>query len=175
MRVLITVEDELYGGAVVDFLASDGWAPGTMFKILHAVEPSYVGDRVTAVYGNDLQNEILKERTEYGQKLVAEIKDELQKKLGPDFPVETNVTIGRPHHVILHVAEDWKADMIAMGSHGRKGFSKFLLGSISLAVLSNANCSVIIVRLPGESKKEKESAKSEKGKAHRSHAKASAK
>lgn len=37
--------------------------------------------------------------------------------------------------------------MIVMGSHGRRGVSRFFLGSVSLAVLAQAKCTVTVVRL----------------------------
>ncbi|HEY9792579.1 MAG TPA: universal stress protein [Candidatus Obscuribacterales bacterium] len=161
MRVLIAVEDEIYAKAIVDFVAAHRWQPGTIFKIVHAVEPSFVGDRITAVYGADLQNELLRERTDYGQRLVAFTKETLQSKLDASPPIETNVSIGRAHYVILDVAQAWKADMILLGSHGRTGFSKFLLGSVSMAVLSHADTSCVIVRLPARAKEESSKAKEE--------------
>lgn len=148
MRVLIAVEDELFGLACVDYVASHQWEAGTMFKIMHAVEPFTVGDRITDICDDNLLGKIHAEQVEYGQQLVAQIKQKLEAKIGTGMPIETNVTMGRPHHIILQIAEKWNAKMIVMGSRGRKGFSKFFLGSVSLSVLSHAPCSVIIVRLP---------------------------
>ena len=47
---------------------------------------------------------------------------------------------------ILDVAAEWKADLIVLGSHGRKGMDRFLLGSVSEGVARHATCSVLIVR-----------------------------
>jgi len=44
------------------------------------------------------------------------------------------------------MAKEWKADNIVMGSHGRKGLSKFLMGSVSSAVMQHAPCSVMLVK-----------------------------
>jgi nucleotide-binding universal stress UspA family protein len=43
----------------------------------------------------------------------------------------------------------WKADLIVMASHGRRGFKKFLLGSVAESVARHARCSVLIVREAG--------------------------
>lgn len=50
------------------------------------------------------------------------------------------------------MAQSWKPDLIVMGSHGRKGFEKFLLGSVAEAVLASSNCSVEIVKIPDKGK-----------------------
>jgi nucleotide-binding universal stress UspA family protein len=48
--------------------------------------------------------------------------------------------------VILEEARRWDADLIIVGSHGRRGFKRFLLGSVSEAVAMKAHCSVVVVR-----------------------------
>jgi nucleotide-binding universal stress UspA family protein len=55
---------------------------------------------------------------------------------------------GDPKTRIIDHAAEWHADLIVLGSHGRKGFDRFLLGSVSEAVARHASCSVEIVRVP---------------------------
>ncbi len=58
----------------------------------------------------------------------------------------------RPYKVILHEAEKCGADMIVVGSHGRTGFDRSVMGSVSEAVALHASCSVEVIRPPsGES------------------------
>lgn len=146
MRVLIAIEDEQFAPRILDFVLRHSWEPGSMLRLITVVEPSVVGDNVTAVYGGGIDHQILEERINKGSSLLNRYRDELQSKIGNAIPVEVTVIVGRPHHVILQVADEWKADMIVMGSHGRAGFSRFLLGSVSLAVVSHAPCGVTIVR-----------------------------
>jgi nucleotide-binding universal stress UspA family protein len=47
---------------------------------------------------------------------------------------------------ILDVASEWHANLIVLGSHGRKGLRKFMLGSVAESVARGAYCSVFIVR-----------------------------
>jgi nucleotide-binding universal stress UspA family protein len=56
------------------------------------------------------------------------------------------VLSGNPKEVILEESKKWNADLIVVGSHGRHGFKRFLLGSVSEAVAMNAHCSVVVVR-----------------------------
>jgi nucleotide-binding universal stress UspA family protein len=62
--------------------------------------------------------------------------------------VTTAVEWGDPKSKIINAAEEWHADLIVLGSHGRKGLERFLLGSVSEAVMLHAHCSVEIARLP---------------------------
>lgn len=56
---------------------------------------------------------------------------------------------GSPKRVILEEAERWGADLIMVGSHGYGFWNRLLLGSVSQAITTHANCSVEIVRAPG--------------------------
>ncbi|MBK6426145.1 MAG: universal stress protein [Blastocatellia bacterium] len=60
--------------------------------------------------------------------------------------VSTSVVLGTPKRVILDEAEEWKADLIVVGSHGDGPIKRFLIGSVSLAVAMHAPCSVRVVR-----------------------------
>ena len=61
------------------------------------------------------------------------------------FSVETEVLRGPPDQQIIDKAEEWNADLIVVGSHGR-GFWGRLLGSVSNGVVHHATCSVLVVR-----------------------------
>ena len=56
------------------------------------------------------------------------------------------VLSGNTRGAILKDAKDWNADLIFVGSHGRRGFKRFLLGSVSEGVAMDAHCSVVVVR-----------------------------
>ena len=50
------------------------------------------------------------------------------------------------YQAILDTAETLEADLVVMGSHGRRGFDKLVLGSVTAQVLSHARLSVLVVR-----------------------------
>jgi nucleotide-binding universal stress UspA family protein len=54
---------------------------------------------------------------------------------------------GDPRTAILDDADAWNADLIVMGSHGRSGLQRWLMGSVSEAIARHAACSVEIVRI----------------------------
>jgi len=73
--------------------------------------------------------------------------DSLTVKLGTmGYPATSYVGLGDPSYAILEQQRANKADMIMMGSHGRHGISRFLLGSVSHSVLHQADCPVFIIR-----------------------------
>ncbi|MFN0062360.1 MAG: universal stress protein [Myxococcaceae bacterium] len=77
-------------------------------------------------------------------------REELQKfmtKLKTDgVRVESRLEQGSAAATILKTAETWKADWIVMGSEGRTGVARWLLGSVAHRVVSGAHCPVLTVR-----------------------------
>jgi len=74
------------------------------------------------------------------------------KELGESFDleVETIFTEGDPGHEIIRVAEELKADLIVLGTHGYTGWKRFALGSVAEFVVSHAHCAVFIIRPRGK-------------------------
>ena len=60
--------------------------------------------------------------------------------------ITSDTLLGQQQETILAQSEDWNADLIVLGSRGLGGVTRLLLGSVSSAVLSHANCSVEIAR-----------------------------
>lgn len=66
------------------------------------------------------------------------------------FKVATLAVMGEPAATIIDLAEQEKPDLIVMGSHGKSGLQRFLLGSVSEQVLRYAPTSVLVIKLPRE-------------------------
>jgi nucleotide-binding universal stress UspA family protein len=112
---------------------------GTRLIILHVAPVEPVVDR-TAV-------------TEVDPRTYRNALDEVRRRLaGPDLkhPVEIRLSRGSDREEILQVAGEVGCGLIVMGSHGRTGLSRLLLGSVAEAVMTRANCPVLIVKQRGE-------------------------
>jgi nucleotide-binding universal stress UspA family protein len=59
------------------------------------------------------------------------------------------VAEGRPDEVVIETAAGGKADLIVVGSHGRTGLSRLILGSISERIMGQAQCPVLVARAVG--------------------------
>ncbi|HYV39334.1 MAG TPA: universal stress protein [Gemmataceae bacterium] len=59
---------------------------------------------------------------------------------------ECKVTVGEAANEILRLAQETPCDLIAMGTHGRSGVARLLLGSVAEAVLRKASCPVLTVK-----------------------------
>lgn len=60
--------------------------------------------------------------------------------------VTTAILNGVADEEIIRFAEEKKADIVVIGTHGRKGVSRFFLGSVAARVIANASCPVLTVR-----------------------------
>ncbi|MGH9358235.1 MAG: universal stress protein [Terriglobia bacterium] len=61
---------------------------------------------------------------------------------------EPSILVGTPSESILNFAEKKSIDLIVMGSHGRRGMDRFVMGSVTDRVLRKAKCPVLAVRKP---------------------------
>jgi nucleotide-binding universal stress UspA family protein len=79
-----------------------------------------------------------------------EVKDQLAKVIPtvPDVKYDQHYLMGSPQNEILQFANEQGIDLIVMGSHGRTGISRLLLGSVAEAVMRRATCPVLIIKQP---------------------------
>lgn len=61
-----------------------------------------------------------------------------------DHPLHVELVQGPPASVITHAAERGGHDLIAIGTHGHRGFRRLLLGSVAESVIRHAPCSVLV-------------------------------
>nr|WP_298522623.1 universal stress protein [uncultured Methanobrevibacter sp.] len=83
-------------------------------------------------------NQILKERSEENLK-------EFDKLNEDDLKITHVIKEGSPAKCILEVAKDEDVDLIVMGSSGKSGFDRFIMGSVADKVVNSAKCAVLII------------------------------
>jgi nucleotide-binding universal stress UspA family protein len=123
-RVLLATDGSETASKAAEALVQRPWPDGSEFRIVTVEEPWLITP--TSVTGN--------------------IKSAEQVLASAGLEATAVVTSGNPKEGILEEAKKWNADLIVLGSHGRRGFKRFLLGSVSEAVAMNAHCSVVVVR-----------------------------
>jgi nucleotide-binding universal stress UspA family protein len=145
MKILIAIDNSDFSKAALQSVIARPWPPDTTVKVLHVVEPPslLMGREMT---GNDPEFEtVWNALREQAKDLVSKAADKLR---GAKFHVSTELVEGDPKSQIIDIANEWHADMIVLGSHGRSGLSRFLMGSVSQDVVRHAHCSVEIIRTP---------------------------
>lgn len=150
MKVLIAVDDQLFGEALATFVSEHNWPANTEFAVLNCVSPidlNHSPDIAYLPFLESTQEESLLAAKALVRHVALKVRDSLKST-----QIEEVILEGNPKEEILSFANSWKADMIVIGSHSRHGLSLFVLGSVSAAVVSHASCTTVVVRLPYTSK-----------------------
>ncbi len=165
MNILLAMDDSPHSDAALQAVLARPWPEGSSFYVLSVVEPfhpEYAGWHTSYV---PLALEAQKELVDSTKRLVESSARLLEERFGRDN-VRFEVLEGYIKDKILELAREWPADLIVLGSHGRRGFTRFLLGSVSEAVVSHSPCSVEIVKLPHPEGHKKEPGKTLAEKQH---------
>ena len=145
MKLLLAIDDSKYSQAAVRMLVEQNNPRKTAVRVLHVVEPleaPYYPELSTPPYPTNL-SEINRGRMKAGRDLVEGV---LKKLRAAGFQAESSVRAGHVRTVAVEAAKKWHADLIVVGSHGRTGLKRILLGSVSDYIARHAHCSVEIVR-----------------------------
>ncbi len=147
MKLLLAVDESPFADLAIDFLLRHCASGYVEVCVLHVTEWSKglpmslaFGEGPTAV--DDLLN-YRGARRRQAQAVV----DRVVGRLGTaGFSVTSELVEGDARAAIVTAARDWRADLIVLGSHGRTGLTRLMLGSVAENVLRHAPCSVLIVR-----------------------------
>jgi nucleotide-binding universal stress UspA family protein len=145
MKILVAVDDMSFADALADFIIHCELSKDSEFRIMHVVEPVFAADFAVG-FSADQRESLKEERHRLGRCVVMHIDTQLRLKF-PQAVITETVVDGFAKTAIIESAANWGADLIVMGSHGRGSVERFFLGSVSLAVLAKAPCSVAIVRM----------------------------
>jgi nucleotide-binding universal stress UspA family protein len=144
MKILLAVDDSRFSDAALEAVIAQAPPRDTEVMVLHVVEPITLAPppQMSSSYAPELEA-----RVKEGQELV---ERQVQKLHAAGFKAHGAVETGDIRGKILDAAAELGADLIVLGSHGRKGVQRFLLGSVAENVARHAQCSVEIVRIPNQ-------------------------
>ena len=157
MRILIGYDGSECADAALDDLAQAGLAETGEVHILSVAEvwlpppppSSYeiIEEARTAHSPAELQRDFAKrcEAAKEALALAERARDRVQSRF-PNWKVTADSACGSPAWELVAKADEWKPDLIVVGSHGRTALGRFVLGSVSQRVLTEALCSVRIAR-----------------------------
>ena len=142
-RILVPIDGSDHSWKAVEYALET--FDGEEIHVLHVVDPAesvYTG--VEGGYSDQRSFEVARAA---GEELCEEARDHAENTGALETTVlETAVEVGRPTREILGYAADQEVDHIVMGSHGRSGVSRVLLGSVAETVMRRAAVPVTILR-----------------------------
>jgi universal stress protein A len=150
-RILVPVDFSPCSKAALQYAAQIAERLGATVEVLHVWEPPmYLGLGPGEVF--------LQVTTDQGQSLSELVRTRAQKELdqliaetqsGSSMNLSGRLEVGNIGDTIVEAAKGGQYDLIVMGTHGRRGFSRALMGSIAEKVVRHAPCPVITYRVPG--------------------------
>jgi nucleotide-binding universal stress UspA family protein len=143
MKVLIGVDESPYSQAALEFVQRMSWAAETRMIVVSSLAPEVSSfgayEPAAAVKAAGVRERI--------RELQGDLVERSQKTLGDaGLQAEGRVIDGDPREALLDVARREGVSLIVVGSHGRTGLEKLLMGSVASHIVAHAACSVLVVR-----------------------------
>ena len=142
-RILMGTDFSDYSKEAYDYAVLLAKQFGAELFLLHALEmPAFFVPGMGRAAGPDVV------------KWIHALKEEEQKKLQPleaearqkGVKVQSILKEGTPAQEILNAAEEIRAELIVLGTHGRTGLERFMIGSVAERVMGQARCPIVLVR-----------------------------
>jgi nucleotide-binding universal stress UspA family protein len=143
MKIVLAIDDVKSSAAAVDSVIARGQPEDTKVFIIHMIEPPSLLVSREMRSQNPALRALWQETEQHAVTTVNQVAQQLRSKGSSVVPT---VAKGHPRSRIIDVATKHGADLIVLGSHGRKGLVRFLMGSVSEAAARYASCSVEIAR-----------------------------
>ena len=148
MRILLATDGFECSAKAVDSVANRPWPAKSQIRILSVVELPLVPTTPSPAdseYSDPLFESVCKEARARADDAVADARSTLSIA-GLNMCNGEATPEGEPRTLILDEAKSWGADLIVLGSHGRHGWDRLMMGSVAESVALHAHCSVEVIR-----------------------------
>ena len=143
MKIVLALDDSKSSEAALNAILAQFRPQDTQIRVLHVLQPISVSapPQMSAKYAPELE--------ELGKQARKLLERSAKTLSAAGFQTDTALEKGDVRLRIIDAAAEWNADLIVLGSHGRSGIPRLLLGSVAEFVARNAGCSVEVVRVSG--------------------------
>ncbi len=141
-NIVVATDGSKYSTAAVSEAVAIAKRNGSALTVISAM-PSELLTPTDIDFTMNQQQLIAEQEMKETEKNAKEAKETAQKE-GVD--VKAFVLSGRPYEAIIQTAQETKADLIVLGSHGRTGIEKFLMGSVAERVILLSSCPILVVK-----------------------------
>ncbi|PSQ01634.1 universal stress protein UspA [Halobacteriales archaeon QS_4_69_31] len=141
-RVLVPVDGSEQAHEACAFVTQE--FSGAEMVLLHVINPAEAGYSAQASLPS-FSEEWYEQAKSQAQDLFDEIEVEAKAE-GEDLSVTRAIEVGKPVRTVVEYAEENEVDQVVMGSHGRSGVTRILLGSVAEAVVRRSPVPVTVVR-----------------------------
>jgi nucleotide-binding universal stress UspA family protein len=152
MKILLAIDGSEHGQLALAEVTRVPWSEGSEIRVISAAEMPFFSAAEFGTLPKQYYEELEQATRDRAEKVVEEAIAKLRRVLSQHSQATRLPTItgeflfAPPREAIVEEARRWGADWIVLGSHGYRGYKRFLLGSVSQSVAAHAPCSVLIVR-----------------------------
>ena len=139
-RILVPIDGSEQSKEALEHVLTE--FPGGDITVINVIDPIDVG--YTSTVGMPGYSEEWYEESKESAEALFETAQETADEYG--VTLSTTTELGRPSQTIVEYAEENDFDQIVMGSHGRSGVSRILLGSVAETVVRRSPMPVTVVR-----------------------------
>lgn len=145
-NVIIAVDDSANSAAALDWVSQQNWLKKKKVLLLSVIKPASGAINHFTSTAQAAETMLRRQVEESVLSLLLEAWAELMAERLQRENVPFMVPDGDAVEKILEIANLWPSELIVMGSHGRTGLNKLVLGSVSQSVSVSAQCSCLVIR-----------------------------
>jgi nucleotide-binding universal stress UspA family protein len=147
VRILVPIDLSPSARAALEYAALLAVGFGAELVVLHVWQPAGYAGPDTLAFVPAGEGRSWEERR---GDVLREVDRLLEQQDVKPRQLEVRVEAGEPADTILQVAKERGVDLIVIGTHGRTGISRFLLGSVAEVVSRRSPCPVLMLRVPSK-------------------------
>jgi nucleotide-binding universal stress UspA family protein len=153
-KILVALDNSAHRQAVFESALALAQATQAKLMLMHVLSAYEDGSPGIPIRSYQAYYPVLEDSTwrlyqkrweEFEAQGIAQLRQELDVANSVGVEAEFSQGSGETAPTICSVAGSWGADLIIVGSHGRRGLSELIMGSVSNYVMHHANCSVMVV------------------------------
>jgi nucleotide-binding universal stress UspA family protein len=143
MKIVLGFDDSPHAVAALKWIVRNEEPADTQVTIVSAVRTPVTAYAEVYAPAVPSPTELIEEVTRHHEELCKRAEDELHRA---GFSTSVKVLPGDPREALVETARTEKADLLIVGSHGRTGLPKLVLGSVASHVVAHAPCDVLVVK-----------------------------
>lgn len=138
-RILVPTDGSDYSVRAAEYAVSVAKLLGAEIVVVYIIDTVVLDQIVRVTEREDTERELKNDGERYLRYVVGVAGREGVK-------ASSLIAKGRPYEQIVHLAKGLKMDLIIMGTYGRRGAERILIGSVAERVIEYASCPVLVVR-----------------------------
>lgn len=141
-NIVVPLDLSIQGARALPFAKEIARKTGSklfLLNVLSTVHKSYGAFKYAADFEKQLVETLHKEAQDYFQSITGDLENE-------KLEFQTDIISGSPADSIIRYAEEQKADLIAVSTHGASGVKRFIMGSVAQKVVQSSDIPLLVIR-----------------------------